>query len=126
MPALSFTLDRPVQSATRAAEATGVVTLVAARLDADDTIQVAVRCPYEPVETTVVAIPAGGAAGARTRRARRRFLESVCWPSFEGWALLYGRAQLTVAEVRSGDDGCPHKQVLDFDPLEADPADEPA
>lgn len=122
-----LTLDRPTRrpAATVAAEETAVVTLVAVRLEADETIQLAVRCPLEPVETSVVSFPA--AAGPRTRRARRRFLEGVCRPSFEGWTLLYGQARLTVTRpLRSRAGACAQRQALDFELVDADGGDEAA
>jgi hypothetical protein len=104
-------------------EETAVVTLVAVRLEADETIQLAVRCSTEPVETSIVSFVA--AAGPRTQRARRRFLDSVCRPSFEGWTLLYGEARLTVTDPGQPTGSCPQRQALDFDLVEVD-AGEPA
>jgi hypothetical protein len=93
--------------------------LLAARLEDDNSILVRISDPADAGASLLVSFPdtpgqpsaGAGHAEARMRRARAAFIDSIVLPPFEGYALLYGLARLTLAEPEEAG-GLP--RVLDF------------
>ena len=93
----------PVESAPFTWEVTA--SLCAARTEADGSIQLLIADPTGRPHRMLVALPGPNVAPCRTqpqiwsraRAARRRFVDAIVEPSFEGYTLLYGTARLTLA-----------------------------
>jgi hypothetical protein len=96
---------------------TVTASLCAARQEADGSIHLAVSDPTGRPHRLIVRIPskAGGPADIclylRAVAARRAFIREVVEPPFEGFAVLYGTARLTLTHSKSHR-AIPH--VLDF------------
>lgn len=95
---------------------TVVVTLQAARLEADDAIHLVVGDPASPSMRFCAIFPGGtpaaegdGPLAERMRRARQTFIETIGPPPFEGFMLLYGAARLMV--VSGATDGAQAGQI---------------
>ena len=106
---------------------TVTTTLVAAQLQADGGIDLIVADPNSPLRRILVTLPsadgdecaADPVLRARIAASRETFIREVVMPSFEGYALLYGEAQLTLAAHSGGASSIPH--VLDFVALDSRP-----
>ena len=105
-----------------------VAALVAARSEADGSIQLLIADPYGRPHRMLVELPAAGADActddpmlrARIDASRETFIRELVLPSFEGFVLLYGTARLTLALHDDGGPATPH--VLDLELLDGDPA----
>ena len=113
---MTTTSTRPAPDQTEAL----TVTLVAARLEKDDTIQLLVADPAAPSVTLSLTLPTADAGAA----ACTSFIERIGQPSFEGFMLLYGRARLTftgltaVAGQSVVDTGPTSRRVLSFEVMD--------
>ena len=105
---------------------TVTTTLVAAQLQADGGIDLIVADPSNPLRRILVTLPSAEedecatdpALRARIAASRETFIREIALPSFEGYVLLYGEAQLTLA-AHNGGSSIPH--VLDFIALDSRP-----
>ena len=102
-----------------------VASLVAARSEADGTIQLLLADPHGRPHRMLVALPAGGdactedpALRARIDASRETLINELVQPPFEGFVLLYGTARLTLA-LHDEPQRAPH--VLDLELLDAAP-----
>lgn len=92
------------------------VILIAAQLEADDAIHVAVADTDDLTRMQTVVLPAYDGSG-QCGVARQCFIAALGQPSYEGRVLLYGTARLTLADARSTA-GLP--QVLELELLGTD------
>jgi hypothetical protein len=96
--------------------------LCAARSEPDGSIQLLIADPTGRPHRMLVAFPgpnvgpcrAEAELWSRARAARRRFVEAIVEPSFEGYTLLYGTARLTLA-LPSGGPRRHRPLVIDID-----------
>jgi hypothetical protein len=119
----------PTSAPADAAPFTWEVTasLCAARSEADGSIQLLVADPTGRPHRMLVAFP-GDKLGpcrahprlwARARAARKRFVDAIVQPSFEGYTLLCGTARLTLALPNGAGGPLRHRPlVLAIDLLE--------
>ncbi len=121
---MNTTTATPAQSAapaqTQPRTWTVTTTLVATQLQADGGIDLIVADPSNPLRRILVTLPSAEhdecatdpALRARMAASRETFIREIVLPSFEGYVLLYGEAQLTLAAHSGGASSIPH--VLDF------------
>lgn len=118
---MTTTSTRPAPDKTETHTLTA--SLVAARLEEGNTIQLLVAHPADPsiLLSTVLPTPDATAAGPA---AHTSFIESIGQPPFEGFMLLYGMARLTftgpivVAGQNGVDAGPTSRRVLTFEALD--------
>ena len=112
---------------------TVTASLVAARLEDDDAIHLVIADPADQSLTMRVAFPSAAqidgtrdrAVSERMRASREEFVDTFGLPSFEGFALLYGEARLTIAGIKppadhdgTGSQAGARLYVLDFETLD--------
>lgn len=107
---------------------TATVSLTAARLEEDDAIRLLVTNPTKPRQTLTLRLPdpahcPRGTQDQRTRlhAARQSLIDTIGMPPFEGFAMLYGTARLTLLTGGAADEDGGVPVVLDFQPQDSPP-----